>query len=139
MSDSSEIDNALVAKLGSDLVLLSLMPNGVYMDESPPGSTRFVIVSLLFAADEPVFGGRGYEDALYLVKAVALSTVGADMKAAAARIDVLLEDGDLVVPGYSHMAMFREERIRHTERDERDSSIRWYHRGGHYRVQQAVI
>jgi hypothetical protein len=138
MPDSSAIDNALIAKLGGDATLLGICTNGVYWDEAPHGSTKFVIVSLVDELDEPVFGGRGYEDALYLVKAVALSTAGANIQAAAARIDALLEDQALTVSGYTHMVMHRESRVRITEVDEVDASIRWFHRGGHYRVQQAL-
>jgi hypothetical protein len=138
MSDSSAIDNALVALLGSDTTLLSYCPNGVYWDEAPPNSTKFVIVSLIDEADQATFGGRAYEDALYLVKAVALSTAGANMQAAAARIDTLLNDQMMTVSGYTHMVMHRESRVRITEVDDEDASIRWLHRGGYYRVQQAV-
>ena len=134
MPDSSDIDNALVAKLGGDATLLSYMTNGVYVDEAPPGSTKFVIVSLVDEADEPQFGGRSFENALYLVKAVALSTAAANIKAAAARIDALLEGGTLTAAGYSLMTMTREARVRLTEVDEVDASIRWQHRGGQYRV-----
>lgn len=137
MPDSSAIDNALVAKLGADATLLSYCTNGVYWDEAPPNSTKFVIVSLAEQSDEAKFGGRAYEDALYLVKAVALSTANANMQAAAARIDALLEDQTLTVSGYTHMVMHRESRVRITEVDDEDASIRWLHRGGYYRVQQA--
>src|SRR5678816_383390 len=136
--DSSLIDNALIAKLGADATLLAICTNGVYWDEAPSGSTKFVIVSLVDELDEPQFQGRAYEDALYLVKAVALSTSGADIKAAAARIDVLLEDQTLTVAGYTHMVMNRESRVRITEVDDIDPSIRWFHRGGNYRVQQSI-
>jgi hypothetical protein len=137
-SDSSDIDNALIAKLGADSALLALMPNGVYYDEAPQGSTRFVIVSLVIEQDEAMFGGRAFEDALYLVKAVSLSTAGGNVKDAAARIDALLENGTLLVPGYKLMTIYREQRIRFTEPDDVDQSIRWQHRGGRYRVQTSV-
>jgi hypothetical protein len=138
MPDSSAIDQALIAKLGADATLLGLMPNGVYWEEAPPNSTRFVIVSLIDELDARSFEGRSHEDALYLVKAVALSTTNANMAAAAARIDALLEGGTLTAAGYSHMAMHRESRLRITEVDDADPSIRWYHRGGNYRVVQSA-
>jgi hypothetical protein len=137
--DSSDIDSALVAKLGADAALLALCPNGVYVDEAPSGSTRFVIVSLVEAVDEATFDGRAIEDVLYLVEARMLSTVaGANVKAAAARIDALLERQTLVVAGYTGMTVHREERVRLTEVDDQDSSVRWFHRGGRYRVQMFV-
>lgn len=143
MSDSSDIDDALVAKLLADKTLSSLMPDGVFIDESNPGATRFVIVSLVNPHEERVFGARAFEDAMYLVKAVALSTANANMKAAAARIDALLDPqprdapSTMTVPGYSVMTTFRDTqvpRVRVTEVDQLDTSKRWFHRGGHYHV-----
>jgi hypothetical protein len=137
MPDSSDIDNALIAKLGADATLLALVPNGVYWGEAPPNSTRFVIVSLVEEIDYQQFGSRSHEETLYAVEARMLSTVatGANIKAAAARIDVLLENQPLTIPGYSHMTTFRDSRIRlDPEVDENDSTIRWYRRGGNYRV-----
>src|SRR5262245_25549194 len=126
--DSSDIDAALVTKLGSDSALLALMPNGVYFDLAPPNSTRFVLVSLVEEADIRRFEGRSHEDILYQVKAVGLSKTGSptpDMKGATARIDVLLEQTLLPVTGYQPMAVFRETRVRYTEVDDLDPTVRW--------------
>lgn len=143
MPDSSAIDNAIIAKLGADATLLALVPNGVYWDEAPQHSPtrpmgRFVVVSLVDEVDEEKFGGRAYEDALYMVKVVMLSSAAGNIQAAAARVDALLEDQPLTVAGYAWMTMHRESRIRITEVDEVDASIRWQHRGGHYRVMMSV-
>lgn len=137
-ADSSAVDNALIALLLADSVLAGLMPDGVFWDEANPGAKKFVLVSLIDESDEATFGGRAYEDALYLVKAVALSSSGGDVKTAAARIDALLEDQSLEAAGYSVMTMHREGRVRITEVDDIDPSIRWQHRGGKYRVQAAL-
>jgi len=134
MPDSSAIDNALIALLGADSTLLALCPNGVYFAEAPPGSTRHVVVSLADADDVQMFGARALEDALYLIKAVMLSTAGGDIKAAAARIDALLEQQTLTVSGYGPTTVHRESRERMTEVDDLDASLRWLHRGGFYRV-----
>src|SRR5678815_1575267 len=136
--DSSGIENALIAKLLADATLMALVPDGVYFDEASPGKSRFVIVSLVDEADESVFGGRAFEDALFQVKAVMLSTAGGNIQAAAARIDTLLEGQSLTATGFTWMTMHREARVRSTEVDDADPSIRWQHRGGHYRVQMAV-
>lgn len=146
MPDSSDIDSALVALLQADSALTALMPDGVFMDEagksivSGGNATRFVIVSLVDEADEPKQGGTAFEDALYLVKAVELkpATGSGNIKAATARIQAVLHDQVLTVAGYTHMAMHRESRVRSTEVDSVDTSIRWWHRGGHYRVQQSL-
>jgi hypothetical protein len=134
MADSSDIDAALVQKLLGDATLSTLMPDGVFFDQAAPGATRFVLVSLLDAADESMFGRRAFETPTYLVKAVALSTSGGNVKAAAARIDALLEQGSLAVAGYSVTNLRRTERIRIREVSEDDASLYWDHRGGHYEV-----
>lgn len=143
MPDSSDIDNALIAKLGADSALLALEPNGVYWeDEVPPGSTRFVQVSLIEAPDTQMFGGRAFESPLYLVKVVERGMQGdpKNAKAAAARLDALLDPqppdppATLTVPGYGVLNIEREARIRITEVDSSNTDIRWRHRGGHYRV-----
>lgn len=140
MPDSSDVDAALVAKLQGDATLAALMQTGVFvfMDEAPAGSKQFVIVSLVDEHDTAVFGGRGFEDAVYLVVARELSTVAVkNIRAAAARIDALLEQGTLTIAGYGLMVMRRVERVRMTEVDEVDSSLRWQHRGGRYQVMVA--
>lgn len=151
MLDSIAIDNALIAKLGADAALIGVMSNGVYWQIAPPSTatkpmTKFVIVSLTSSRDGRHFGRRSFEEIIYLVKAVTVSTV-ADAAAlgrqAAARIDTLLDPQPpdppamLTVPGYTPMAIFRDpdtERVNVTEVDDVDPTIRWYHRGGHYRV-----
>jgi len=135
--DSGAIDVALLTLLQTDAALLAAMPDGVWYDVAPAGAARFVIVSLLHEADASGFEGRAFEDALYLVKAVARSTVStahADVKAAATRIEALLERQVLTVDGYTSLLMERRERVRVTEVDDVDQDLRWYHRGGHYAV-----
>lgn len=138
MPDSSDIDNAIVALLGGDATLLGYLPNGAYLDEAPPGATRFAIVSLLDSEDVLQFGGRATESGLYLVKAVGLSTTSPNMKAAAARVDALLEGATLTVSGYTTMTVHRVSRVRTTEVDDDDAALRWYHRGGLYRVMMST-
>jgi hypothetical protein len=141
MADSANIDNALQAILGSDATLLQLCPNGVYVDESPPDMQRFVIIRIVDQTDVAQFGGRAYEDTLYEVEARLLSTTAnanANARAAAARIDVLLEDQPLTVSGYTWMTCHRESRTRMIEIDAVDQSLRWYRRGGNYRVQMSL-
>jgi hypothetical protein len=138
LPDSSAIDSALLARLQADTALAALLPDGVWMDEAPQGSQRFVIVSLVDANDEAVFGGRAIEEVTYLVKAVALSTANGNVRAAAARIDAILEDGALTVDGYTFMDMHRTGRIRGTEVDDLDASLRWLHRGGRYQVRVSL-
>lgn len=137
--DSSAVMNAVVALLGSDTQLLGLMPNGVWEDEAPTGSTRFVIVSQVAVDDEPIYLGA-IEHHLIQAEARSLSTANGDVRAAALRIDALMDPQapalpGLVVPGYALVDVQREEPIRKRERDEVDRSILWFRRGARYRVE----
>lgn len=137
---STDIDTALVSKLAADTTLAGLMTDGVYVDVAPIGMKRFVIVSLLDADDEDMFGGRAFENALYLVKAVDQNTSPTTARVAAARIDAILDPqppnppATLNVAGYGLMRIRRETRLRTVEVDEADATIRWQHIGGHYEV-----
>jgi len=134
MPDSSDIDAALISKLSGDAQLTTLMPDGVFFDQAPQGATKFVLLSIVDEVDLPMFRQRAFEDHTYLVKAVELSTSGANVKAAAARIDALLEQGTLTVTGYNTIVIQRISRLRLTEVDDVDAAIRWQHRGGRYEV-----
>jgi len=137
MADSSDIENAVIALLGADATLLALCPNGVYNDEAPPTSTRFVIVSLVDESDEPMFNGTAFEDMTLLVKAVMQKLPNGpnpDVKSAAARIQALLHQQPLTVSGYGVSVMRRTSRVRLTEVDDEDQSLRWQHRGGLYNL-----
>jgi hypothetical protein len=134
-ADSSDVDGAIVAVLLADTTLMGYCPDGVFFDEANPGAQRFVIVSLVDETDEVDYAGRCYEDALYLVKAVELSSVSSNIKAAAKRIDALLDRVLLPPPAnYTEISIVREQRIRDRETDDINTSIRWDHRGGYYRV-----
>jgi len=138
--DSSNIDSAVIARLVNDPPLLGMMPDGVFFDEANPGATRFVIVSLVEEFDQPTFSKRTIEEVVYLIKAVALSTTGGDVKGAAARIDALMEDTKaLNAAGFNILASTRIERLRITEVDEVNEDLRWQHRGGRYRIQAAPL
>jgi hypothetical protein len=136
---SAAVDSALVAKLLADTGpsgLLTLMSDGVWWDVAPQGKTKVVIVRLMAHSTTPMQGGggRAYETPIYLVKAVALGTTGADVKAAGARIDVLLDGGTLTVPGYSLMAMRLDEYVHYVETDPTNADARWHHYGGMYEI-----
>lgn len=144
--DFSAISNAVIAKLGADATLLALMPNGVYRAESPKGSQRFVIVSQVSAVNEYELDGRlSFTDALYLVEARALSTSGGDVHSAAVRIDALLNPqppaapATLTVAGWTLVDLTCEEPVEAVEVDAVDPSIRWFRRGGMYRIQMAPV
>lgn len=140
MRDSSAIENALVDLLRSDSTLSALLPDGVFYGHADEGCTKFVIVSMATSHDEPMFGGRAFEDYNYLVKAVVLNDVDGTTLLAEARIDELLDPqppappATLSIAGYRLMAMRRIDRVRYPDPDPEDPSIVWQHRGGHYQI-----
>lgn len=132
MPDSGNVDAALIATLLNDSQLMTFATDGVWFDVAKKNATKFVLVSLLHEGDVTMFGGRAFEQHLYLVKAVALASTGADVRSAAARIDALLAT-PFTITGYSIGRLARVERVRYTEVDE-DNDARWQHRGGHYEL-----
>ena len=64
----------------------------VYRDVAASGKTKFVIVSRVIGHREPLQNGTAYDESLFLVKAVLLSSSATQAVQAAARIDVLLDD-----------------------------------------------
>jgi len=130
---------ALLQVLQQDAALRVILPDGVWFAEAPPGATRFAIVSLVSAADVPIFGGPAFKDTVYLVEARALMTTGADVESAFARIATLLTDADLAIADYGAMLTQFEEEIETVEVDDIDPSIRWNRCGGHLHVMVAPL
>jgi hypothetical protein len=142
--NSWAIETALIAVLQADAELRALAPDGVFYDLAPPNAQRFVTVSLIDPTDLDTFGGRGMEDNLYQVKAVGLSTdmTVTQSKAAAYRIDQLLDVQPLTVEGYGAGLTFRDpnrSRIRKTEPHAADASLSWLHGGAYYRAQISLL
>lgn len=139
MSDSWDIDAAVIATLQADATLKTLCPDGVWYSRAAAGLKRFVIVSIAEPRDASTFGGRAIEIVTYLVKAVGWSDIFtvANQRAAAKRIDELLHDATLTPNGYVFMDCVRDDdqpRVRYDEPDAVDASKAWRHGGGHYRV-----
>jgi hypothetical protein len=144
--DSGAIDTAVLQRLSTDATLKGFMPDGVFFDLAPPASKRYVLLSVVDAFDARRFDGRSHESIRYMVKAVGhsgVTTAATDVRNAAARIDALLDPQPpdppvaLTIAGYELMASFRDlelPRIRHTEPDAVDPTIRFFHRGGHYLI-----
>jgi hypothetical protein len=130
---------ALLQILQQDAALRLLLPDGAWFAEAPAGSTRFVILSLVSSAEIPMFGGPAYKDTVYLVEARALTTSGADVEQAFARITTLLTDTALTMTGYGAMLTQFEEELESVEVDDIDPSIRWNRCGGHLHVMVAPL
>jgi hypothetical protein len=137
--ETSAIEAAIVGLLYADATLAALVPDGIYVDEAPPNAQRFVIVALADALDSATYdAGRAFEEKLYTVVAKMISTAGGDIKSAASRIDALLEDASIAVAGYADVRARRERPIRETDVDQTDPALRWFHRGGEYRVHASI-
>lgn len=133
MADSSALDAALTALLLNDATLMALVPDGVYFDQAAgTGAQRYVQVSITSAIDTTMFGGRAFEAPTYLVLACMLSSAGGNIAAAAARIDELLDGTDLAATGYAPAPLQRMRRVRQSDPDGLDPSLRWHTRGGEY-------
>ena len=137
LPDVRVIDEAILAVLTDDAILMALMPGGVHWAIAPPGLARFVIVD--GAQDfEPsyVFGATdgGIERIGYLVKAIARASETDAPLDAAARIHDLLHMQPLVLTGtgYEWMATTRTRRVRYPERD--PHNVEWQHIGAVYDV-----
>jgi hypothetical protein len=137
----STVTIAILQVLQADVALRLLLPDGVFFAEARPGSTRFVIVSLVSSAEVPMFGGPAYKDTVYLVEARALTTAASstDVENAFARITTLLTDAELTMPEYGAMLTQFEEELESVEVDDIDPSIRWNRVGGHLHVMVAPL
>ena len=117
----------------------AILTDGAFFDAAPQGAKKFVRVSLVTSLDEPMYGGRAYEDAFYQVTAEMVNPPAADIIAAENRIDALLEDNQTLEPvGYTRMASIRTSRIRTVVPDQVDPSLFWHQRGGIYEITMSV-
>lgn len=130
---SDAIEDALVTALALDATLVGLAPGGVWQDIAPDHvSETFVVWAQMSANDTRVQAStnqRKLEDVQVMVKALATSRESA--RAAAVRIDAILEGVRLTITGYRARSLGRIERVSYVERTDVET---WYHRGGVYRL-----
>jgi hypothetical protein len=141
VADASAVDTAVIAALAADATLAALLPGGVHFGLAPQGVTAFALVTVDETAEVSVFAEtpaarRAIEMITYAVQAVLPSSAMAPATQAAARIDTVLQDQPLTIPGYTWLSTVRVERLRPAgEPDAVDKNIRWQQTGGRYRVQ----
>ena len=75
-----------------------------------------------------------YEEFTYVIHAVELAKSGANIQAAAARINALLHDATFAITGYSLMCSQRIERLKVVIPDAENPDERWQYLGGQYQV-----
>lgn len=135
MIDAGEVERALIGKLDADPALSASLPDGVFYDLAPIGSTKFVIVSLstsrgLYELND----GETLRALVYVVKAVVLGTGGATIADADRRIQELIDRQPLDLPaaaGATLMVARWVDRIRYTENVDGET---WQHRGARYEI-----
>ena len=134
MIDATEVERALIGKLAGDGTLAGLLPDGVFYDLAPIGSTRFCIVSLSTSRGlDELADGETFRALIYVIKAVALGSGSDTVAAADKRIAELVDRQplDVSAAGAELMVARWVDRIRYTEIANNDV---WQHRGGRYEI-----
>jgi len=135
MINATDVERALIGKLTADPALAAALPDGVYYDLAPLGSTRFVIVSLSSSrALYEINDGETLRAFIYVVKGVALGSASDAVAAADKRIQELIDRQPLDLPpeaGATLMVARWVDRIRFTENANNDI---WQHRGARYEI-----
>lgn len=135
MIDATEVERALIGKLGADPELAALLPDGVFYDVAPIGSTRFAIVSLTSSRSlDELNSAETLRALVYLVKAVVLGSASSTVADADWRIQELIDRQPLDLPpeaGATLMVARWVERVRYTETVNDDV---WQHRGARYEI-----
>jgi hypothetical protein len=136
VQDSGAVDAAVASVLFNDPTLMSILPDGVYFGVARQGAQRFVAIEIVAHREERLFGGVAWESFRYLVDCVALQTSGADVRAAAFRVNQLLSDHTrLAATGYRITESWRDGEYKHEPTvDPENASVRWQHRIGVYFV-----
>jgi len=133
--DATEVERALIGKLAADAALAASLPDGVFYDLAPIGSTKFAIVSLstsrgLYELND----AETLRTLVYVVKAVVLGTSSTNVAAADKRMQELIDRQPLNLPpeaGATLMVARWVDRIRYTETANNDT---WQHRGARYEI-----
>lgn len=139
---STPIRRALYGKLAGDSTLNSLLgpppiaegwSKSIYHDQAPPKATYpFVILSK--QAGTPTYAmvaTPALETNVWLIKAVDKSTAADVAEAAAARLNVLLNDGVLTISGATQLYLRRESDVEYPEVEDGET---YHHVGGLFRL-----
>lgn len=136
IANSTAVDDAVLERLAGDAALMALLPDGVWWGIAPLQATRVCLVSQLEHEDHYVMPGRVlYEQYVYLVQAVTRGADPTTAKAAAFRIDELLQFSTIEAAGY-HPSMLCRRTTRLNPLPDLDDTTdeRWCHAGAQYSV-----
>ena len=135
------IDTGLYTALNADLgtalgtvatSLYALGATGVYRAVAPQTATApFVIFQEQAGTSEWTFNNRSHKTTVYLVKAVGTGHSASNVAAMSDRFDVLLNDQNLTLSGWTCQRIRRESDIEYTEEAE---GVLYQHVGGLYRI-----
>lgn len=134
MSDPSAILAAVVATIDGDDEMLTLVPDGAYLNVAPNEITKAVIVSLVIHQDTYMLQSSAYETTLVKILGVERTQSTDGVNAVAARIHELFQDQALTITGYRHRYTRRTEHLAFVETDEDDPEAHWQHAGGMYEI-----
>lgn len=138
---TTSIRRAIYGKLAGDTTLNGLLGDpapgyskAIYYQIAPSGS-EFPYVVFNKQAGTPMYvfrnGKPGYENEVWLVKAIDESRSADVAESVSARIDVLLGDASLTISGGSLMSLRRDSDVDYSELD---SGVIYKHAGALYRV-----
>lgn len=125
------MNRALLGRLSGDATLVGLV-GMVCMNNAPPNTTKFALITQRTHADNPSMGGTAFEVFSFIIQAIVQGTSATVAQQAAHRIFELLHDQPLDIVGYGLMLMQRIEHVNYPDRDEFNKD--WQHRGGVYEL-----
>ena len=132
-SDSNDVNRALLARLGGDAGLTTIVgANAVYMNLVPANMTKYVLITQRTHTDEPMQNATAFEVFTFIVQAIVQGSSATPAAQAAQRIFELLHLQEMAITGYALMLMKRIEHVNYPDRDE--FSKDWQHRGGVYEL-----
>jgi hypothetical protein len=134
--DPNAFDKAMKARLASHAPLITELGGGtaIYESVAPQGATFPLVIFNVQVASVPVrtLNQVAYENMVYLVKGVTGDPSPARCGTLAKLIETALIAAPLTVDGYGHMLCQREQSVSFHEVID---GVRYYHRGGMYRLQ----
>lgn len=136
---SLAVRTAIFNKLNGDATLTGYLgdpPSGmtesIFHNEAPAAANySFIVFRKQSGTPAYTFGAQAWDDELWLVKGVDLSTTAITVDAIATRLDAVLTDAALTISGLTHMNTRRESDVEYSEVDD---GTMYVHAGALYRI-----
>lgn len=134
--DQLEVETWLYARLNGDATLKGLLGTGerIFREVAPVGAALpYVVYQHRSHSDvRGVASQRIMGNLTYMVKVIAQTADALSVKAAAVRVDVLLQGASGTTAGGRVIGCIREQSV--TYEETADSGVRFQHLGGIYRI-----